>query len=759
MAESGVRPGRNEACPCGSGRKYKHCCGGASVRVPPLRDGQIGVLVGLLERGQPHEAERAARTLLATYPNAGMLWKVLGVALMRQDKDALQALHHTAQLMPRDVEAHRNLGAALGARGLWARALECLQMALTLAPDDANCLVEAADALRALERTPESIPLYRRALANNPQLTEAHNNLGNAHLRLGQLPEAAACYRAALRLQPTSVEILCNLGNVERQLGSLTESLALSRKALGLDSASSVAHNTLGLTLAALGQRSEAVESFRRALTLQPRYVEALNNLGDVLRDLGMRRDALPLYLQAAVLDPGRVESHWNLGSALFELRRTQEAMASFAKALSLDPGHAPSHLSMGLALRQQRRPAEAEASCRAALAVNPDYLEALSLMGELLADRGRFTEAEALFERTLTIDPGYAHAYFSIATHRKMTLADAPWLAGATALLANPLPLGTEVSLRYALGKYFDDVARYDDAFENYRRANELTKRYGSTYDHDEFTRRVDGIIRRFDAETLRRLAKRGSPSERPVFIVGMPRSGTSLTEQILASHPAVFGAGELPFWDVAYAGFEKATEADGPAAHAGDDAESAAVARLAADYLERLAHIEGAGGRSRVIDKMPANFLYAGLIHAAFPKARIVHMQRHPIDTCLSIYFQNFFSMGPYANDLGNLAHYFREYRRVLDHWRSVLPVGVLMEVPYEALTRDQEPWSRAMLEFIGLPWDPKCLDFHETDRVVITASKWQVRQKMHAASAGRWRRYERHVGPLLGLLDPNE
>jgi hypothetical protein len=259
------------------------------------------------------------------------------------------------------------------------------------------------------------------------------------------------------------------------------------------------------------------------------------------------------------------------------------------------------------------------------------------------------------------------------------------------------------------------------------------------------------------------------------------MPRSGTSLTEQILASHPQVFGAGELPFWDVAYAGLEKATEPDGPAATAraataravtasaaaaagsagatDDDAASAAVARLAADYLERLGRIEGAGGCSRVIDKMPANFLYAGLIHAAFPNARIVHMQRHPIDTCLSIYFQNFFSMGPYANDLGNLAHYFREYRRVFAHWRSVLPVGVLLEVPYEALIGDQEPWSRALLEFIGLPWHPKCLDFHETERVVITASKWQVRQKMHAASAGRWRRYERHVGPLLELLDPND
>ena len=485
-----------------------------------------------------------------------------------------------------------------------------------------DALIDAGNALRALNRAQEAVALYQRALKRDPRLVEGHNNLGNAFLELGGYAQAAGCYRIALGLKPDDPQILCNLAGVARQLGLF----------------------------------DEAVASYGHALTLEPGSVDALNNLGNVLRDLGRPREAVALFRRAIELEPGRAASHYNLGTVLFEFRRVDDALASFRQALALQPDYAAAHVSLGSALRQQRRPEDAQASARAALAVDRDCVEALSLLGELLADRGQFSEAEQLFRRAIALDPAFAFGYASIATHRKMTSDDAAWLSGAEALLAKRLPLGQEISLRYALGKYFDDVAQYDRAFEHYRQANELSKRHGSTYDGVKLTKLVDQLIRSFDTVVIRRARSRASGSELPVFIVGMPRSGTSLAEQILASHPAVYGAGEVTFWQGAYDAY-RAAELEG-------NAGAELMADMARDYLERMSSLSP--GAQRVVDKMPANFLYAGLIHCALPQARIIHMQRHPIDTCLSIYFQNFFNIGPYANDLGNLAHFYREYLR---------------------------------------------------------------------------------------------
>jgi tetratricopeptide (TPR) repeat protein len=754
-----LSPGRNDACPCGSGRKYKHCCGalpgaavaaaGLSQAPQPQQTGTLaaqepGAVAALISQGRLSEAERQASALLQRSPDSGVLWKILGVALGRQGKEALPALRRAAELLPDDAEAHRNLGAELLARGQPEEALVSLRRALENQPRDVAVLMAAANALGALGRAREAVPLYERALEIDAHLPDVQNNLGNAFQELGEPAKAVDCYRQALAIQPNDAEIHCNLGNALRQLGELPEAIASSQQAIALQPGLSTAHNNLGLALAAQGRCEEAVASFRQAVRLNPHFVDALNNLGNVLRELGRSREALPLYRQAVDLDPQRADIHLNLGNARYESREVAGAEASFRNALQLRPEDTLAHLGLAATLRLDGRTSEAEASCRAALATDPNSVAALSLLAYLLGDRGEFRQAQELSERALAIDASFPPVFCSIAANRKMTSADTAWLQGAEALLAKRQPLEYEIGLRFALGKYHDDLRQYDQAFSQYRQANELSKRSAPEYERAKVTRQIDETISTFGTAFVRQTHAGACASELPVLIVGMPRSGTSLNEQILASHPAVFGAGEVRFWDSAFEAFMTQAPAG--------DARASLLAGVARDYLARIS--QSAGAAQRVVDKMPANFLYAGLIHTVFPHAKILHMQRNPIDTCLSIYFQNFVAMSPYASDLEDLAHYYREYVRITNHWRAVLPATTLLEIPYEALIDDQEYWTRRMLDFIGLPWDARCLDFHQTERVVITASRWQVRQKISAGSVGRWRNYEKYLAPLRQL-----
>ena len=748
---------RNEPCPCGSGRRFKHCCGqqllapgaGAKPRPPqpaaaaavrPLDAKELTALVGLIDQGQPRPAEERAAALLAAHPEAGIVWKIFGVAQLRQGKDALAALRRAAQLLPQDAEAHANLGSELHARGDWPAALASLRHAISLDSRNPDTLTEAADAQLALGHASEAVTLYQEALRLDGRRRDAWNNLGNALLTLGRAADAVRCYQRLLEFNPTDAEVQCNLGNALRELGQLDEALGCTRRAIALAPQLAMAHNNLGLLLAARGASSEALASYREALRLQPRYVEALSNLGRLLRERGQRREALAAFEQAVQLDDKRPEAHCQLGYALLDLRRPLKAAASFRSALALSPASSEARLGLAAAQRTQGRFAEAVLNCETVIAAEPRHARALAFLGELRADGGRFAEAQDLFQRALAVDPDCVAAYGGIAAQRRMKRADEAWLAGVKRALARPRALNERVHLHYALGKYFDDVADYEQAFASYREANELSKGQGERFDRAGLTRLVERLMSLGTAPATAEAQTQNS--ERAVFVIGMPRSGTSLTEQILASHPNVHGAGEVRFWDRTLPAL----------AQREGGATDAALAQLAQGYLARVG--SSAGGAQRVIDKMPANFLYAGVIHAALPRARFIHLRRDPLDTCVSVYFQNFLNVSPYANDLEDLTHYYREYLRIMEHWRRVLPSATLLEVPYEGLVAEPEIWTRRMLEFLGLPWDERCLQFHQTERVVITASKWQVRQKISAGSIGRWRHYAQHLGPLLEL-----
>jgi tetratricopeptide (TPR) repeat protein len=583
--------------------------------------------------------------------------------------------------------------------------------------------------------------------AATPTLSaEAYDAQGSALLARGEAAQAAQQYRQALALKPDFAEAHGNLGNALTDLGQWDEAIEHYRQMLRLRPEVAEAHNNLGNALLSQQRFAEAAASYTQAIALRPRSAGALINLANALRETGQANDALTACRRALELQPQLADAYLIRGTAQFDLGLLDDAVQSYSRALELDPSLVRAHIALAMVLRQIGRAADAEVRCRQALKVDPASAEALALLGELRADFGHFTEAESYLRKALEIDPNLPAAWAGLARYRKMGDGDAQWLSAAQRLASRPLSLGQEINLRFAIGKYFDDCQDFESAFANYQRGNELKKRAALRHDPAQMSRRVDEVIRLYSRRWLLQAEAAGSQSSRPVFIVGMPRSGTSLTEQILDSHPEVHGAGELRFWHAATVKFEaqRRRGEDGIGAIAG-------IARDALSHLNALsAHA------SRVIDKMPANFLNLGLIHAAFPNARIIHMQRHPLDTALSIYFQVFSNTHSYSNDLEHIAGYYAEYQRLMQHWHQVLPKGAILDVPYEELVAEPDRWSRRLVKFIELPWDPACLDFHQTQRVVTTASNWQVRQKITQSSAGRWRHYARHLEPLRRFMN---
>ena len=723
------------------------------IRAPTDASGQsapdLGLLLPLVNSGRHAELEARVRELLEQHPDSGPLWKILGLALWSQGKDALPALESAAALLPADAEAQCNVGNALRSRGRLEEAAAWHERAIAIDARYAEAHNNLGSVLRDLGRLEEAASSYRRALAIKPDYAMAHHNLGLALQGLGRATEALASVRRAVVMQPAYADAHASMGRLLEQSGRFDEAVKSFRRALEGRPADAALHRSLGNASLRLRRLEDAVESYGRSLEIDPGSAMAHNNLGHALRELGRIEAAIQSYRRALELEPEAAEIHVNLGNVLVDVGAWEQAVDRFRRALEIKPSYAKACNALGNVLRLLNRSEAAEAAYRRGLELDPESAELISSLGDHHADLGAFDQAEASYRRAIAVDAGFSRAWAGIASLRKMSADDAEWLAGAERFIQSALLPREEVHLRYAMGKYFDDVRDYDRAFENYRRANELTQSYRPPHDRTKLRQTFDMTMTFYDAEWLHEACVSASEPERPVFIIGMPRSGTSLAEQILASHPAVFGAGELPFWNLA--------SSKVAAAALRGEAPRAAVAALAEEYLTVLR------GRStdalRVTDKMPGNFAHVGLIHAAFPQARFVHMSRDPVDTCLSIYFQNFHLVHSYTNDLDDLAHYYREYLRIMDHWRSILPGRQLLDVPYEALIDDPETWSRRLVDFVGLPWDPACLDFHRTVRSVSTFSRWQVRQTISKASVQRWRNYSKHVDPLMPLLKAAE
>jgi tetratricopeptide (TPR) repeat protein len=531
------------------------------------------------------------------------------------------------------------------------------------------------------------------------------------HLSGSQVPAADQNSAAALTIRPdrAKVQELFHRGNKFFAQGAYAEAAVLYEQVVELDSSHAEALNNLGSSLSHLGRYEEAEQCFRGAMAIKPNYSDPLANLGVLLRQKSYLVDSEALLRRALKLRPNDPETRINLGLTLVFLGRLRDARACFAKVLKASPRN----------------------------------VLALFGMGQIAAMEGRFQEAETTYTRIIEINPRMTNAWAALPGTRKMTNADSEWLRDAEALATSEIHPMEEANLRFAMGKYCDDVNDFSLAFQNFKRGNELLKTAAEDYDRKARSHFIDELIRVYSRESMSKIGAAGSSSSKPVFVLGMPRSGTSLAEQIIASHPAASGAGELDFWTGLLVKDEGLTrsilgEASRP--------------KVAEEYLRVLQGVSLSA--SRVVDKATVNSDYLGLIYSVFPNAHVIYMQRDPIDTCLSCYFQQFLTGMNFTFDLSDLVHYYREHQRMMAHWRAVLPPGFILDVPYEELVADQETWARRMSDFIGLEWDAQVLEFHTNKRQVTTASAWQVRQKVYKSSVSRWRNYENFIGPLKAL-----
>lgn len=496
----------------------------------------------------------------------------------------------------------------------------------------------------------------------------------------------------------------------------------------------------------ARGAWAEAAEGYEELLRLEPRHAVAHSNLGAAFCNLGRFAEAEAHLRQAIQLNPKFADPYSNLGTVLRWRGAVSESEAPLRRALKLKPAHLNAQINLSATLLLMGRWREAKTLLEKVLRSAPRNVAALVTLGQIVAPEGRFAEAEELFRRAAEIDPQAPAPWAALVWLRKMKPEDAAWVERAEKMAAGGLVPLEEATLRYAMGKYYDDLGDFKLAFHSYQRANELRRMVVGPYDREARTRFVDDMIRSYTRETLLARREGASDSRRPVFVVGMPRSGTSLVEQIIASHPAAKGAGELPFWGDAMRRHDQDLRPVPVGAPLAGNLASAYLRILSAHSPDAL----------RVVDKATFNSEYLGVIHCVFPQARMIHVRRDPIDTCLSCHFTQLSGQMSFTLDLADLAHYYREHQSLMAHWRSVLPPGILLDVSYEELVADQETWTRKILDFVGLEWDERCLDFHRTPRTVSTASYWQVRQKIYKNSVARWRNYKEFIGPLLSLRD---
>jgi tetratricopeptide (TPR) repeat protein len=523
------------------------------------------------------------------------------------------------------------------------------------------------------------------------------------------------------------------------------DAIAPLREAALLEPFNPIIHHDLGLACLEVGRLPDAVAALQWAVANKPHYADAYFRLGIALEKLGNIGEAIAAYDRATQLLPSLTEAWFRVGALVYELGHRDEAIGCFRRAAATGGKTSFGRLGKARALLAEDRNQVAEQILRQTLSLDPSNAMGHDLLGNLLSEFGRFHEARECFQRAIEIAPLLAGCYYDLVRCRPVTSDDNGLLQRMEAALATPgLEAAQLLRVHLAIGKAADDLGDYALAMKHFDAADDV-RRSSKAFDSDAFSKEIDRMIARCTPELMAKAPELGSHDATPVLILGMPRSGTTLVEQIVSMHPEVGAGDELHFWNERGAAWHLSGAAG---------IQKQFLSKAAADYLRVLRAISPSAGR--VTDKMPFNFLWAGLIHLVFPRAVIIHCRRAAVDTALSIHQTHFHPGLAFPTGGSELVAYFRDYQRLIAHWRRVLPEDRFIEVDYQELTSAPEPVIRRIVAACGLAWYDGCLRPESNPRAVRTPSKWQTRQPIYRTSVARWRRYEPWLGPLSALVE---
>lgn len=681
-------------------------------------------LLGVIahQRNDNQQAVDLIQKAIQIRPDRAAYYVNLSAALrgLKRFGEAIETCRAALKVQTDLPEAYLGLGLALQGAGRWAEAEQAFRWITENRRFDSRGPQALANCLREQGRTDEAAGFYRDALARNPDDGAAHLGLGTLLLTDRNSTVAEPHLRRATELLPGVVNAWTNYGSCLVKLSREREAIRVFQEGLRRWPNELGLGVNLGQAHLGCGEPRLAENCFNAVLQFQPNHPEAISGLADVREATDRIEEALPLYERALKLDPAG-NAYKGLAAALWETGDVDRAVAIVRDGIARHPRDPENHVRLAV----------------------------------ILAAGGDLKGAEESYREALRIRPGYPLALIGLAQTLRAQLpgADAEQLK---AVLSQPIPEPVQAGVHFGLAQIADARGDFSAAAEHLELGNAMTREFnearGQGYNAGKFTREVDQLIELFTAEYFAKVRGYGISDARPVFVVGMPRSGTTLIEQILASHPQVYGAGERRF---AYQSLFQLAKESGQPADALTMLEHLtpeAVRRSADWHLHELRQLDG-GRAARVVDKMPENYLLLGWLAAQFPHARFIHCRRDVRDVALSCWMTNF-SRIRWANDLEHIAGRVRDYQRIMEHWRAVLPAPVL-DVDYEQLVADQEGESRKMVKWIGLDWDPACLAFYKSERLVKTASVTQVRQPMYSQSVGRWKHYEAALTPFLRAI----